>query len=170
MVIKQIQCGLNRYISSVILIKSSMGWTVSSALLRQTPQIAKFMVPPWGPPGPFRPQMGPMLAPWALLSGTSRSSNSCSDQTRTRMYRTDSSFGPANERPGVVWDEITYQPKNVHGINVDIWQWISNFIPRFIGHVITYPCWDQSQSTSAKGGGGGGGSQVTSSVSVYLCK
>ena len=32
-------------------------------------QIAKFMGPTWGPPGPCRPQMGPMLAPWILLSG-----------------------------------------------------------------------------------------------------
>ena len=32
-------------------------------------QIAKFMGPTWGPPGSCRPQMGPMLAPWILLSG-----------------------------------------------------------------------------------------------------
>ena len=34
-----------------------------------TIQIAKFMGPTWGPPGSCRSQMGPMLAPWALLSG-----------------------------------------------------------------------------------------------------
>ena len=32
-------------------------------------KIAKFMGPTWGPPGSCRPQMGPMLAPWTLLSG-----------------------------------------------------------------------------------------------------
>ena len=32
-------------------------------------QIAEFMRPTWGPPGSCRPQMGPMLAPWTLLSG-----------------------------------------------------------------------------------------------------
>ena len=32
-------------------------------------QTAKFMGPTWGPPGSCRPQMGPMLAPWTLLSG-----------------------------------------------------------------------------------------------------
>ena len=32
-------------------------------------QIAKFMGPTWSPPGSCRPQMGPMLAPWSLLSG-----------------------------------------------------------------------------------------------------
>ena len=34
------------------------------------PQIAKFMGLTWGPPGCCRPQMGPMLSPWTLLSGT----------------------------------------------------------------------------------------------------
>ena len=32
-------------------------------------QIAKFIGPTWGPPGSCWPQMGPMLAPWTLLSG-----------------------------------------------------------------------------------------------------
>ena len=32
-------------------------------------QIARFMGQTWGPPGSCRPQMGPMLAPWTLLSG-----------------------------------------------------------------------------------------------------
>ena len=32
-------------------------------------QIAKFMGPTWGPHGSCRPQIGPMLAPWTLLSG-----------------------------------------------------------------------------------------------------
>ena len=34
-----------------------------------TSHIAKFMGPRWGPPGSCRPQMGPLLAPWTLLSG-----------------------------------------------------------------------------------------------------
>ena len=32
-------------------------------------QIARFTWPTWGPPGSCRPQLGPMLAPWTLLSG-----------------------------------------------------------------------------------------------------
>ena len=32
-------------------------------------QISKFMGPTWGPPGSWQPQIGPMLAPWTLLSG-----------------------------------------------------------------------------------------------------
>ena len=37
-----------------------------------TTQITKFMRPTWDPPGSCRPQMGPMLAPWTLLSGESQ--------------------------------------------------------------------------------------------------
>ena len=38
-------------------------------------QITKFTGPIWGPPGSWRPQMGPMLAPWTLLSGWFAASN-----------------------------------------------------------------------------------------------
>ena len=41
-----------------------------------------------------------------------------------------------------VWDEITYQFPNLNGAVVDVWEWMSNFIQHFIGHVIIYPCWD----------------------------
>ena len=34
-----------------------------------TTQITKFMGPTWGPPGSCWTQVGPMLIPWALLSG-----------------------------------------------------------------------------------------------------
>ena len=37
--------------------------------IRKHSQIAKFMGQTWGPPGSCRPQMGPMLVPWTLLSG-----------------------------------------------------------------------------------------------------
>ena len=40
-----------------------------SLLFGMYTQIAKFMGPTWGPPGSLRPHMGPMLAPWTLLSG-----------------------------------------------------------------------------------------------------
>ena len=32
-------------------------------------QIARFVWPTWGPPGSWRPQVGPTLAPWILLWG-----------------------------------------------------------------------------------------------------
>ena len=34
------------------------------------PLIARFMGPTWGPAGTDRTQVGPMLAPWTLLSGS----------------------------------------------------------------------------------------------------
>ena len=39
-----------------------------------------------------------------------------------------------------VWDEITYpsQTSTVH--TVDVWEWMSNFIPHFIIDVIIHPC------------------------------
>ena len=39
-------------------------------ILTYTPLIARFMRPTWGPSGAHRIQVGPMLAPWTLLSGT----------------------------------------------------------------------------------------------------
>ena len=44
-------------------------FSVGLFLCCKSTQIARFMWPPWGPPGSCRPQMGPMLAPWILLSG-----------------------------------------------------------------------------------------------------
>ena len=46
------------------------------------------------------------------------------------LYRTDE-----------VWDEITYPFPSFNGETVEAWEWISNFIPHFTEHVITYP-WD----------------------------
>ena len=54
-------------------------------------------------------------------------------------------FNPSiisNHMPNNVWDEITYPLPNFNGATVEVWKWISNFIPRFIVDVITYPCWD----------------------------
>ena len=38
-----------------------------------------------------------------------------------------------------MWDEITYQICKFNGVAVDVWEWISNFIPQFIMDLITYP-------------------------------
>ena len=32
---------------------------------------------------------------------------------------------------------------NFNGCTVEVWEWISNFIPHFLGHVITYACYFQ---------------------------
>ena len=37
-----------------------------------------------------------------------------------------------------VWDEITSPFPNFNGCSMEVWEWISNFIPHFDGHVIIY--------------------------------
>ena len=45
-------------------------WSFSKSLTaNETSQIVRFMGPTWGPPGSCRAPMGPILAPWTLLSG-----------------------------------------------------------------------------------------------------
>ena len=39
-----------------------------------------------------------------------------------------------------MWDEITDPFPNFNGATVEVWECISNFIPRFIMDEITYPC------------------------------
>ena len=41
-----------------------------------------------------------------------------------------------------VWDEISYPFLKFNGAAVEVYEWVSNFIPHFAGQVITYPCWD----------------------------
>ena len=41
-----------------------------------------------------------------------------------------------------VWGEITYPFPNFNGSTIEVWEWMSNFILHFTGHVITYPWWD----------------------------
>ena len=41
-----------------------------------------------------------------------------------------------------LWDEITNPFSNFNSTTIEVWEWISNFIPHFITDVITYPCWD----------------------------
>ena len=57
-----------RYSLDDICSSIQFGININWVVFRST-QITKFMGPAWGPPGSCRPQMGPMLAPWTLLSG-----------------------------------------------------------------------------------------------------
>ena len=54
--------------SNNLLIYIWCEWHVRQVFASNT-QIAMFMGPTWGPSGSCRPQLGPMLAPWTLLSG-----------------------------------------------------------------------------------------------------
>ena len=49
-----------------------------------------------------------------------------------------------------VWGEITYSFPNFNGCTVEVWEWISDFTPHFIKDVITYSCWEWSESMSVK--------------------
>ena len=61
-----------------------------------------------------------------------------------------------------VWDEITSPFPNFNGCTVEFWEWRSNFISHFIMDVITYACWDYSQSMSVKGVPGSSGDLLKS--------
>ena len=66
----------------------------------------KFMGPTWDPPGSCQPQMGPMLAPWTLLSGTVHSKTMTIDPCPWRIkYPTMHHF---------VTEMCTYVTKMVH--------------------------------------------------------
>ena len=51
--------------SDLVLTFTNYSWCQRAILLKLT----QFMGTTWVPPGSCRPQMGPMLAPWTLLSG-----------------------------------------------------------------------------------------------------
>ena len=41
-----------------------------------------------------------------------------------------------------VWDRITCPFPNFNGATVDVWKWLSIFIPHVTGHVFTHPLWE----------------------------
>ena len=47
-----------------------------------------------------------------------------------------------NHMPRKVLDEINYAFLNFNGCTVEVYEWITNFIPHFIMDVFTYPPWD----------------------------
>ena len=53
--------------------------------------------------------------------------------------------------PSNVWDEIIYLFPNFKGTAVEVWEWISNFVSRFIMDVITYLLLDSSKFMWEKG-------------------
>ena len=56
-----------------------------------------------------------------------------------------------NHMSSRVWDEIIYHFPNFNGFNFELWEWITNFVRRFIMDIIIYPCWDESESMSLEG-------------------
>ena len=67
------------------------------------------------------------------------------DYIKGPIYKHGVTLTPAwisNCMPSKMWNEIMYPFPNFNGTVVEFWEWISNFIPRFVRDVITYPCWD----------------------------
>ena len=52
----------------------------------------------------------------------------------------------SNQTHYKMWDEIqiAYPFPNFSDAFIEVWKWVSNFIPHFAMHVITYPCWGWS--------------------------
>ena len=78
-------------------------------------QIARFMWPTWGPPGTGRTLVGPMLAPWTLLSRISRN----------WIYAKINIFISYVEHRS----QIPLQFKSRVTLKVDVWTW------KTIGHL-----------------------------------
>ena len=43
---------------------------------------------------------------------------------------------------GKMWPKVMLPFPNFTDATVEVWEWISNFIPHFTGYVIIHPCWD----------------------------
>ena len=41
-----------------------------------------------------------------------------------------------------VCGETIYPFPNFNAATAEVWEWVNTFIPLFIEHLITYPCWD----------------------------
>ena len=69
----------------------------------------------------------------------------CLNYHRNPIFLTRININPGMDKwlhPLKLSGEINYPFPNFNDGTVEVWEWISNFIPHFTGHVITYPCWD----------------------------
>ena len=97
------------------------------------------------------------LLPYARHTGRVKRISDPYQKWRTQVPGTDCSRRPfyqhgftlipawiINYSHYYAWDKIIYPYPNFNGCTVEVWEWISNFIPLFTGHMITDPCWYQS--------------------------
>ena len=127
-------------------------WQYSTCFWTENVQLTKFIGPTWGPPGSCRPQMGPMLASWTLLSGWS-----CSDWPAVHFYADLCLFGMLRLAVGLthrhvprwrvhaLWGvELTFaETADTIPIHVSVTDtnrvWISNYIHVKLLLVKTHP-------------------------------
>ena len=94
-------------------------------------QLAKFLWPTWGTPGSCRTQMGPMLAPWTLLSGNRlliikvKSINNIWDKIPCMWHYKHLRDTTVNYFLCVVWIQMTYVYTSNHCITVWEMYWIT---------------------------------------------
>ena len=93
-------------------IKKISDFWKKNQYLDRTAQIARFMGPTWGPSGSCRPQMGPMLAPWTLLSGMVGWSIS----NWWQIDQPDQGTGQDGHLVGTIWSNAEQKIK-------DKWNW-----------------------------------------------
>ena len=79
-----------------------------------TSLIARFMGPTWGPSGASRTQVGPMLAPWTLLSGMAQYraySSLAPSQWETALLHNEVFhwLGTSLESALTIWCDVTYK-------------------------------------------------------------
>ena len=89
--------------------------------------IARFMGPTWGPSGADRTQVGPMLAPWTLLSG--RPHLACTTIPLCKMHTTNLQDTPNATKNRKYLSRNSFR---FRWINVCVWEcvWVSVFYLR----------------------------------------
>ena len=83
-------------------------WLATLPAVRMPSLITMFMGPTWGPTGADRTQVGPMLAPWTLLSGVPLLANCLSHTyaSEHHFHMNKTSTSAASVRMDGVWIKI----------------------------------------------------------------
>ena len=89
-------------------------------------QIAKFMGPTWGPPGSCRTQVGPMLAPWTLLSGMLvHHQLDCYEENWMQLMEEIQQFHSL--------ENFTLNQNTIFLFKKCIWKWCLQHVSHFVG-------------------------------------
>ena len=97
-----------------------------SIKITMSSQIARFVGPTWGPPGSWRPQVGPTLSPWMLLSGIPMKTNDSKCKYISIFFKTHivhvkgwSTAGP------VILNSDRCEPSHAPGKSIGNWHGLS---------------------------------------------
>ena len=136
---------LSIYLYSSVLLH----WHWRSRMI-VTSQITRFMGPKWDPPGSWRPQVGPMLVPWTLLSGTLwtwANSTSNQPQQHNKVQNVCLTLNCTNNMYIYIYIYIhilyLYMYAHIHIIYDDFGARMAgttNYMPHYLWDVITCPC------------------------------